>query len=61
MDRPRLVSSPVQPRHPVRRSLERIGGLAVLIGGTAVKWGFIFVKFFGFFISAAAYRLWFGS
>jgi len=47
--------------NPVRRTLERIGGLVVLIGGTALKWGFVFVKFFGFFISVAAYRLWFGS
>jgi len=60
MDRSRLVNA--QP-HPstVRRTLERIGGLAVLIGGTALKWGFIFVKFFGFFISIAAYTLWFHS
>lgn len=47
--------------HPVRRSLERLAGLAVLIGGTALKWGFVFVKFFGFFISVGAYALWFGS
>ncbi|MGZ6601154.1 MAG: metalloprotease [Gaiellaceae bacterium] len=55
---------PVQPRGggpSIRKALERIGGLAVLIGGTALKWGFIFVKFFGFFISVAAYTLWFHS
>jgi len=45
----------------VRRSLERIGGTAVVIGGTALKWGFVLAKFFGFFISAAAYSLWFHS
>ena len=39
----------------------RIGGLIVLVGGTALKWGFIFAKFFGFFISVAAYSLWFHS
>ena len=32
-----------------------------MIGTTALKWGFIVAKFFGFFISVAAYRLWFGS
>jgi Zn-dependent protease len=55
---------PIQPRgvgHSIRKTLERIGGLALLIGTTALKWGFIFVKFFSFFISVAAYRLWFGS
>jgi Zn-dependent protease len=55
---------PIQPRGGgpnIRKALERIGGLAVLIGTTALKWGFIFVKFFGFFISVAAYRFWFGS
>src|SRR4030088_2929366 len=52
---------PIHPRGSLRRSLERAGGLAVLIGGTALKWGFIFVKFFGFFISVAAYTLWFHS
>jgi len=45
----------------VRKSLERIGGAAVLIAGTALKWGFVFAKFFGFFISAAAYSFWFHS
>jgi len=45
----------------VRKTLERIGGTAVVIGGTALKWGFVFVKFFGFFISVAAYTLWFRS
>ena len=54
---------PVQPRGGlnVKRILERAGALALLIGGTALKWGFVFVKFFGFFISIAAYKLWFGS
>lgn len=55
-----------EPVHPgggisIRKTLERIAGLAVLIGGTALKWGFVFAKFFGFFISVAAYTLWFGS
>ena len=54
---------PVQPRGgpSVKRVLERIAALALLIGGTALKWGFVFVKFFGIFISVAAYKLWFGS
>ncbi|HSX22480.1 MAG TPA: site-2 protease family protein [Gaiellaceae bacterium] len=53
MDRARLVK--------IRRTLERIGATALVIGTTALKWGFIFVKFFGFFISVAAYTLWFHS
>jgi Zn-dependent protease len=62
VDRARVVTASAQrPRGVVRRSLERIAGLAVLIGGTALKWGFLFVKFFGFFISVGAYTLWFGS
>jgi Zn-dependent protease len=65
MDRQRIVmdefrnEKPIHPQSTFRRSLERAGGLAVLIGGTALKWGFIFVKFFGIFISVAAYTLWF--
>jgi membrane-associated protease RseP (regulator of RpoE activity) len=51
MDRTRIV----------KRSLERIGGTAVAIGAAALKWGFVFAKFFGFFISAAAYSFWFHS
>src|SRR5438067_7527491 len=53
------TDKPIHPKGGLRRSLERAGGLVVLIGGTALKWGFIFVKFFGFFISVAAYRLFF--
>ena len=45
----------------MRKQLERIGGTVLVIGGTALKWGFVFVKFFGFFISVAAYTLWFRS
>jgi Zn-dependent protease len=45
----------------VKRSLERLGGGAAVIGATALKWGFVFAKFFGFFISAAAYSFWFHS
>ncbi|HET7573400.1 MAG TPA: site-2 protease family protein [Gaiellaceae bacterium] len=54
---------PIQPQGglSLRKSFERLVGLAVLIGGTALKWGFVFVKFFGFFISVAAYKFWFGS
>jgi Zn-dependent protease len=52
---------PIHPKGAMRRSLERAGGLLVVIGGAALKFGFIFVKFFGIFISAAAYTLWFHS
>ena len=45
----------------VRRTLERFLGGAAVIAGTALKWGFVFAKFFGFFISAAAYSFWFHS
>jgi membrane-associated protease RseP (regulator of RpoE activity) len=50
-----------QQRGIVRRSLERVGGLAVVIGGAALKWGFVFAKFGAFFVSFAAYSFWFGS
>jgi Zn-dependent protease len=50
MDRERLVSAEAQER---RGLLDRLIGLAVLAGG--------FAKFFPFFVSFAAYSLWFGS
>lgn len=64
MDRPRLVTAAPQEqddRSLVRRSLERLAGLAIVIGGAALKFGFVFVKFFAFFVSFAAYAYWFGS
>jgi membrane-associated protease RseP (regulator of RpoE activity) len=45
----------------VRRSIERIAGTAVAIGLAALKWGFVFAKFFSFFISVAAFSFWFHS
>ncbi len=57
-----MTTSAEPPQHGlVRRSLERLGGLLVVIGGAALKWGFLFVKFFAFFVSFAAYSFWFGS
>jgi Zn-dependent protease len=50
MDRSRLVSAQAQER---RGLLDRLVGLAVLAGG--------FAKFFAFFVSFAAYSVWFGS
>ena len=52
---------PIHPRGGLKRTFERIGAVAVAIAGAAVKFGFIFVKFFGFFFSVAAYSLWFHS
>jgi Zn-dependent protease len=52
---------PIHPRSSIRKTLERIGAVAVAIAGAAVKFGFIFAKFFGFFFSVAAYSLWFHS
>jgi Zn-dependent protease len=52
MDRARVVSAQAQDQR--RRGLwDRLVGLAVVIGG--------FAKFFAFFVSFAAYSLWFGS
>ena len=55
------TENPVHPKGGLRRSLERVGAVALAIAGAAVKFGFVFVKFFGFFISVAAYTLWFHS
>lgn len=51
MDRPGVL----------RRSLERAGSIAVAIGLAALKYGFVFAKFFSFFISVAAFSFWFHS
>ena len=49
-------------RATLRRSLERARrARACSSAAPALKFGFIFVKFFGFFISVAAYSLWFHS
>jgi Zn-dependent protease len=62
MDREGLVSTQAQQeRGAVRRSLERLGGLAVVIGGAALKWGFLFGKFFAVFVSFAVYSYLFHS
>jgi Zn-dependent protease len=52
---------PIHPGGGLRRTLERLGAGAIAIAGAAVKFGFIFVKFFSFFFSVAAYTLWFHS
>jgi Zn-dependent protease len=58
MDRERIVS--VSARS-VRHSLERVGSIALAIGLAAIKYGFVFAKFFSFFISVAAFSFWFHS
>jgi Zn-dependent protease len=55
------TGQPIHPRGGLRRSLERLGAAVLAIGGAALKFGFIFVKFFGLFFSVAAYSLWFHS
>jgi Zn-dependent protease len=50
MDRKRVVSTQAQDR---RSFLDRLVGLALVLGG--------FAKFFAFFVSFAAYSFWFGS
>jgi membrane-associated protease RseP (regulator of RpoE activity) len=63
MDRARLVSvNPVQDeRGGFRRSLQRIAGSAIVLGATALKWAFLFGKFFAVFVSFALYSYLFGS
>jgi Zn-dependent protease len=64
MDREGLVIDerrPVHPRSGLRHSLERAGGAILGIGLAALKWGFVFAKFFSFFISVAAFSFWFHS
>src|SRR3954454_5341173 len=52
---------PIHPPGALRRTLERLGAGAIAIVGAAVKFGFIFAKFFGFFFSVAAYSFFFHS
>jgi Zn-dependent protease len=52
---------PIHPRSSMRKTLERLGAAAAAVAGVAVKFGFVFAKFFGFFFSVAAYSLWFHS
>ena len=54
MDRQGLVKQ-------LRHSLERAGSIALGLGLAALKWGFVFAKFFSFFISVAAFSFWFHS
>jgi Zn-dependent protease len=55
------VADAEQRNGVVRRSLERLVGLAIVVGGAALKWGFLFAKFFAFFVSFALYSSLFGS
>jgi membrane-associated protease RseP (regulator of RpoE activity) len=50
-----------EQRGIVRRSLERLLGSGVVIGGAALKWGFLFGKFFAVFVSFAVYSYLFRS
>jgi membrane-associated protease RseP (regulator of RpoE activity) len=61
MDRQRLVMDerPIHPRSGLRHSLERIGSVGLAAGLAALKYGFVFAKFFSFFISVAAFAFWF--
>jgi Zn-dependent protease len=52
---------PIHPTGGLKKTLERLGAAALAIGGAALKFGFIFVKFFGVFFSVGAYALWFHS
>lgn len=63
MDRERVVSvNPVQDdRGSIRRSLQRLGGSALVLGATALKWAFVFGKFFAVFVSFALYSYLFHS
>lgn len=52
---------PIHPTGGLKRTFERLGAAALAIGGAALKFGFVFAKFFGIFISVGAYALWFHS
>lgn len=57
-----MSANPVQDdRGSLRRSLQRLGGSAVVLGATALKWAFLFGKLFAVFVSFALYSYLFGS
>jgi membrane-associated protease RseP (regulator of RpoE activity) len=57
-----VSANPVQDdRGSFRRSLQRAAGSAVVLGVTALKWAFVFGKFFAFFVSFALYSYLFRS
>ena len=52
---------PIQPRGTDwRKILQRIWAPIAALGGLAIKFGFVFLKFFGLFVSVAAYALIWG-
>jgi membrane-associated protease RseP (regulator of RpoE activity) len=57
-----MSANPVQDdRGRFKRSLERFLGSAVVLGAAALKWAFVFAKFFAFFVSFALYSALFHS
>ena len=52
---------PIHPHGGLWHSLKRIGSVAIALGLAALKYGFVFAKFFSFFISVAAFSFWFHS
>jgi Zn-dependent protease len=52
---------PIHPRGGLWPAVQRVGSVAVALGLAALKWGFVFAKFFSFFISVAAFSFWFHS
>jgi len=52
---------PIHPQGGLWHSLRRAGSVVVALGLAALKYGFVFAKFFSFFISVAAFSFWFHS
>jgi membrane-associated protease RseP (regulator of RpoE activity) len=57
-----MSTNPIQDeRGSFRRSLQRFAGSAVVVGAAALKWAFVFGKFFAIFVSFAVYSALFHS
>lgn len=57
-----MSANPIEDsRGSFRRSLQRLAGSAVALGAMALKWAFVFGKFFAFFVSFALYSALFHS